>query len=54
MAKKKEDSEKKITNEKPISLDPLGLGEALKALLQVKPEDKAEKPKTKKTTKKPG
>ncbi len=45
--------EKKITNEKPVSLFPLDFKEALAAFLKVKPKtkeqmDKAIKPKIKK------
>jgi hypothetical protein len=43
-------SEKKTTNEKPISLYPLGFKEAVAALLKVKPETKEEKGKEKKDT----
>jgi hypothetical protein len=38
---------KKVTNEKPVSLNPLGFREALLALLKVKPkpiEKKSKKP----------
>lgn len=35
--------EKKITNEKPVSLYPLSFDEALKRILKVKPEKKAKK-----------
>jgi hypothetical protein len=50
--------EKKVTNENPVSLNPLTFNEALKGLLQVKsqpPKPKDEKPKTKRKprTKKP-
>lgn len=44
--------EKKVTNEKPVSLYPLDFREALNALLKVKPKPKEKKPK-KKRTKKP-
>jgi hypothetical protein len=45
--------EKKVTSEKPVSLAPLDLQEALRALLKVKPQPK-EKPKKKpKEQKKP-
>ncbi|NYF80183.1 hypothetical protein [Granulicella arctica] len=40
-----EKTPKRITSEKPISLHPLKLDKALSALLKVKPEPKAEKPK---------
>lgn len=40
-------NEKKTTNEKPISLAPLSLREAIEALLKTRPEPK-EKKKTKK------
>jgi hypothetical protein len=46
--------EKKITNENPVSLNPLTFKEALKGLLEVKgqpPKPKAEKPKTKRKPK---
>jgi hypothetical protein len=39
--------EKKITNEKPVSLFPLPFKEALAALLKVKPKPKEKKPKKK-------
>lgn len=39
----KKTREKKITNEKPISLFPLSAEEALKKLLQIPPPVKAEK-----------
>lgn len=35
--------EKKITNEKPVSLYPLSFDEALKRILKVKPEKKDKK-----------
>jgi hypothetical protein len=44
--------EKKTTNEKPVSLAPLDFQEALKGLLQVKPEPKEKKPKKKRSTNK--
>jgi len=44
--------DKKITNEKPVSLFPLPFEKALSALLKVKPKPKEKKPK-KKRTKKP-
>ena len=40
---KTEKEEKKITSEKPISLVPLDVGEALRALMKVKPKDKPKK-----------
>ena len=46
------DNDKKITNEKPVSLYPLDFKEAVAALLKVKPESIEEKAKTTKTTKK--
>ena len=45
------DNEKKITNEKPVSLYPLNFKEAVGALLKVKPEPKQKSPKKKKTKK---
>jgi hypothetical protein len=42
------DEELQVPEEKPVSLAPLDLGKALKGLLEVKPPDKAEKPKRKK------
>jgi hypothetical protein len=39
---------KKTTNEKPVSLSPLGFKEALAALLKVKPKPKKEKAEEKK------
>jgi hypothetical protein len=36
---------KKVTNEKPVSLTPLGFREALLALVKVKPQSKNKKPK---------
>jgi hypothetical protein len=44
-------SENKTTNEKPVSLAPLDLGEALGALLKVKPQPKAKKKVKKKVRK---
>jgi hypothetical protein len=38
-----------MPDEKPVSLAPLDLQKALSGLLQVKPPEKAEKPKRKKT-----
>jgi hypothetical protein len=40
-----EKTPKRITSEKPISLHPLKFKDAVSALLKVKPEPKAEKPK---------
>ena len=40
--------EKKITNEKPVSLYPLSFDEALKRILKVKPEKKVGKKDEKK------
>ena len=45
-------SQKKTTSEKPVSLAPLNLTEALGGLLKVKPKDKPKK-KLRKKTKKP-
>jgi hypothetical protein len=45
-----ENKEKKTTSEKPVSLAPLDLKEALEGLLKVKPKDK--KPKKKRSLKK--
>ncbi len=48
-----EKEEKKTTNEKPVTLAPLNLKEALEGLLKVKPKDKPKrKPRKKKETKK--
>jgi len=44
--------EKKITNEKPVSLFPIPFEKALAALLKVKPKPKENKPKKKSTTQK--
>jgi len=41
----------KTTNEKPVSLSPLGFKEALAALLKVKPKPKEEKAEEKKEEK---
>jgi hypothetical protein len=41
--------EKKTTSEKPVSLNPLNLREALDALLKVKPKPKEKKKRTRKT-----
>ena len=43
-----EEKDKKITNEKPVSLYPLDFKVAVAALLKVKPEPKTKKPKKKK------
>lgn len=49
---KTEKAEKKTTSEKPVSLAPLDLKEALEGLLKVKPEEKPKKtPKKKKESK---
>ena len=40
--------EKKVTNEKPVSLHPLSFDEALKRILKVKPEKKVGKQDKKK------
>ncbi len=45
--------EKKVTNEKPVSLYPLGFKEAVAALLKVKPKPKEEKPKEGQNQEKP-
>jgi hypothetical protein len=45
--------EKKITSEKPVSLAPLDLQEALGALLKVKPQPKEKPKKNPKSQKKP-
>ena len=44
--------EKKITNEKPVSLFPLSFNEAIAAIMKVKPEpkEKKRKPAKKKKT----
>ena len=42
-----DEQEKKITSEKPVSLAPLNLTEALGGLLKVKPEPKPQKKKRK-------
>ncbi len=44
--------EEKTTNEKPVSLAPLNLKEALEGLLEVKPKEKPKKKPRKKQTKK--
>jgi hypothetical protein len=44
--------EKKITNEKPVSLFPLPFEKALNAFLKVKPKPKEKKKRTRKQTKK--
>ncbi len=41
---KAKNQKEKVTNEKPVSLYPLSLKEALEALLQIKPKEKEEKP----------
>jgi endo-1,4-beta-D-glucanase Y len=55
MGKKKKQTshskEEKVTNEKPVSLSPLGFKEALAALLKVKPKPKEEKTEEKKEEK---
>lgn len=52
--KKKQNDEEKVTSEKPVSLAPLNLEEALKGLLKIKPKDKPKKkPRKKKESKKP-
>lgn len=45
MAKKKKDKDRKVTNEKPVSLFPLNFKEALQGLLQTKPPKSKSKPK---------
>jgi len=45
MTKNKKPEEKKTTSEKPVSLSPLDLKEALSALLKVKPKPKEEQSK---------
>ena len=51
--KTENNKEEKVTNEKPVSLNPLNLTQALDALLKVKPKDKPKKkPRRKKETKK--
>lgn len=48
-----EKDEEKTTNEKPVSLAPLNLKEALDGLLKVKPKEKPKKkPRKKKESKK--
>ncbi len=42
MNKKKSKEEKKTTSEKPVSLSPLNLKEALAAFMKVKPASKGE------------
>lgn len=50
---KETEEEEKVTNEKPVSLAPLNLREALEGLLKVKPKEKPKKkPRKKKETKK--
>jgi hypothetical protein len=46
----RDEKEKKTTSEKPVSLNPLNLKQALEGLLQVKPKPK-EKPKKKRRRK---
>jgi hypothetical protein len=46
-----EEEDKKTTNEKPISLSPLNLKEALAALLKVKPKPKSDEDEEKKDDK---
>ena len=49
----KKNDQKKTTSEKPVSLAPLNLEEALKGLLKIKPKDKPKKkPRKRKETKK--
>jgi hypothetical protein len=48
MPTNKNGEERKVTNEKPVSLSPLGFKEALAALLKVKPKPKEEKTEKKK------
>jgi hypothetical protein len=43
--------EKKTTNEKPVTLAPLNLKEALEGLLKVKPKPKQKKPRKTQTKK---
>ena len=47
--KKNDDSKKKITSEKPVSLAPLNLKEAIEGLLKVKPKEKPRPKKHKKS-----
>jgi hypothetical protein len=50
---KKNNEEEKVTSEKPVSLAPLNLKEALEGLLKVKPKEKPKrKPRKKQETKK--
>jgi len=49
---KKSKNNKKVTNEKPVSLAPLNLKEALEGLLKVKPKPKEKKKRSRKQTKK--
>jgi hypothetical protein len=51
LARKYAMTSKKTTNEKPVSLNPLNLKEALDGLLKVKPKDKPEKKPRKKIKK---
>jgi len=49
----KKNDQKKTTSEKPVSLAPLNLKEALEGLLKVKPKDKPKKkPRKRRDTKK--
>lgn len=48
MKANKKKNQQKTTNEKPVSLLPLGFKEALAALLKVKPKTKEEKAEEKK------
>ncbi|MCZ6593698.1 MAG: hypothetical protein O6943_02145 [Bacteroidetes bacterium] len=41
MAQKKKESDRKVTNEKPVSLFPLSFKEAIKGLLATKPPKKS-------------
>ena len=51
--KSKNNEEAKVTSEKPVSLNPLNLREALEGLLKVKPKDKTKKkPRKKQESKK--
>lgn len=48
------DKEKKTTNEKPVSLSPLSLKEALEALLKIKPKSEEKKKENEQEQKKSG
>jgi hypothetical protein len=48
VTKNKDDKEKKITSEKPVSLSPLDFKKALVELLKVKPKPKEAKTEEKK------